>query len=71
MKMFKYTNEILENINNKYPVLHYYNYNFTNKNVFSNSILDRLNEILLVEIELYNAQLLKFNNMYETYFPYI
>jgi hypothetical protein len=34
----------------------------------SNSILDRFTEILKVEIELYNAQLLKFNNMYEAYF---
>ena len=36
----KYTNEILENVNNKYSVLHYYHYNFTNRDAFSNSILD-------------------------------
>ena len=36
----KYTDEILEYINNRYPVLHYYNYTFNNNTDFSDSVLD-------------------------------
>ena len=36
----KYTDEILEYINNRYPVLHYYTYTFNNKTEFSDSVLD-------------------------------
>lgn len=36
----KFTDEILENINKTYPVLHYYTYEFSNKEIFSKSILD-------------------------------
>lgn len=36
----KFTDEILENINKTYPVLHYYKYEFSNKEIFSKSILD-------------------------------
>ena len=36
----KFTNEILEHINKKFPVLHYYIYDFKNKEDFSKSILD-------------------------------
>ena len=34
----------------------------------SNDIIDRLKEILSLEIELYNSQLFKFNTLYEKYF---
>ena len=36
----KFTNDILEHINKKLPVLHYYTYNFINQNDFEKSILD-------------------------------
>jgi len=33
-------NEILEHINNAFPVLHYYNYEFSSKKLFEKSVLD-------------------------------
>ena len=36
----KFKDEILEHINKKFPVLHYYTYDFKNKEEFKNSVLD-------------------------------
>lgn len=36
----QFINEIFEYINEKYPVLHYYNYKFTDKTLFEKTILD-------------------------------
>ena len=62
-----YTDEILEHINKKFPILHYYTYNFKNKEDFVNSVLDIYTTDGLAPIKVKNV---KIKNLIKHSFSY-